>query len=343
MCLYFQNEAAKQWQIKRHSTGSNAQSVIDLSSDDDDDIIITHGHVSRHTFSSRKPHTQQRLSSQHQNIELMSINTNEIEILPIDNVEHITEKGSDFGCVQNTITDLPDVVTGLDTSVTLVSSISISHIITESALHEDSQEETLTKDVTPKNVIRNSQDTVEAKPVDNSSGDVNNENVEQVQIHESSLHLVTENDISKSQDNVNLVENSTEAFVNNHSPPVEQENSDWSTLNTAEEITCEEKETDNANCDTSGHSVDDINAEETHEFDKSNEELSINSADNSSSLVIEEITSLTNHERMDEDEGNQEQDEENADIMTTSSRLSHDGDSQDIQPDIVLCEPSMVR
>ncbi|XP_046680105.1 zinc finger protein 62-like [Homalodisca vitripennis] len=333
--IYEKNLAENRRQNQRMTQSST---IIDLSSDDDE-IIITQPLV-RKISDRNEQRIRHRPSSHRHNIELISLGTDEIEILPIDD-GRVCEKGNSHLQNNNIPSGTPEHSTNDDVTE---SDVSEDHILPDVPENDEDEEDTpskdntgvrlqdndLQKETTSSNILSETPECEQSKE---------NENVEQVQINDFSV--MSENNNSGPQEVDALAENCNES----QDPLDNADSANWSPSEVVRETSDIEGivPLNKSSGDVTKRVVNDTTTTVDENSSSTNKENSIeklnevhaeNTVENNSSLVIEEVTSLTNHdcER----------------VAASSSSWDRDvqeevsGDEDDLRPDIIMCDPSMV-
>lgn len=322
--------------------------IIDVSSgdDDDDEVVITET-VDK---LAKRMCRRNRHSSHLQNIQLLSINTNEIEILPVDegdsNHEHV-EYMNDHEQPLTTI--VPDVVSSSETEITFVPRFSDDHILPDSDMTEVMRKRRPDfKEL--KNVIK----AVSTDSVTKGEHTITESLVESSELEKRQTEANTTQcdfDVVKINEQLhNVGEHESELTPQNIQDPLEVDGGTSSLikLKSTGDNVGKEDYMHNISSETSSqvNDADVVSSAQNSNFDKPQGALSVTSEDDSSSILIEKITSLSNHERMDIDENSQEL--EDVEKITSGgqrfSRVSQDEDSQDSvsMPNIFVCDNSMV-
>lgn len=353
--------------------------MISLSSDDDDDVVVTTDPPPRRSIHRNITRVRNRPSRRPQSIDLLSISTNEIEILPVSNTN--TRPQNNFDCVEifpskaeRRESTLPESNSQNPFEPVTINS-SDDHILPDANVvphnfanldqrtspeHYESKE--LTKE-TPKETITG--DEPERNNEEPSENLVSMD-IEHVQINETEFNLSTENE-SQEQDTLAVNPLDSQVSSQTNAAALEQ-NQDLADRSNAENI-YNHVSNPNAQNNSSINLSDSLKDPE-----KSNEKCAELPTDESS-LMIEQVTSLNSNDdtRMDSDTNSQEitsskrmeveennessQDDPRADDDSNSGQprenieeitivddnwnnQSNDEESQDsLQPDILVSEP----
>lgn len=306
----FQNQAAHRQENISNSRKSKSQSpgVIDVSSDeDDDDVVITNHTEPRHSKNNVQRIRNRLSRSVGSKSSALVPFCNEIEILPVasDEVVCLDGNSSQPECNSTVIHQLPDIVSNASVESTIVG--------------VNSSEDHILPDTEVPTIL-------------------------------SALDLTeTPKENKKTKDLERNAKDST-----THSESTNEALADVS----VEEVQMNECELSPSSVNGDNHTEDpigDIQVTKDVLSAKPNEETGENSIiDNSSSLVIEKVTSLTNQEsgEVGESTNSKEQavvDENGSkdyvmDAETVESRgaSNNEEDSEEMRPDIVMCDTPMV-